>query len=89
MPLTPQQRFEQLASGAVDVLAANSTITLHRSAGLGLQFTTPTYYDGQAFAVPKKLGIAGATALAGRDICSLRGTTLEANLMAWFGVRRL
>ena len=87
--LTPQQRFQQLASGGIDVLAANSTITLHRSAGLGLEFTTPTYYDGQAFVVPKKLGIASATALAGRDICTLRGTTHEDNLKAWFGERRL
>ncbi len=89
VPLAPQQRFEQLASGAIDVLAANSTITLHRSAGLGLQFTTPTYYDGQGFVVAKKLGINGATALAGRGICTLRGTTHETNLAAWFGARRL
>ena len=87
--LTPQQRFEQLASGAIDVLAANSTITLQRSAGLGLEFTTPTYYDGQAFVVAKKLGINGATALASRGICTLRGTTHEDNLKAWFGERRL
>jgi len=85
----PQQRFEQLASGAIDMLAANATITLLRSAGLGLQFTTPTYYDGQAFVVPKKLGLNGATALASRTICTLRGTTHEANLTAWFGERHL
>ena len=89
VPLTPQQRFEQLRSGAVDVLAANSTITLQRSAGLGLQFTTPNYYDGQGFVVPKKLGISGATALASRAICTLKGTTHEANLNGWFGERRL
>jgi general L-amino acid transport system substrate-binding protein len=89
VPLTPQQRFEQLASGAIDVLAANSTITLQRSAGLGLEFTTPTYYDGQGFVVPKKLGINGATALASRSICALRGTTHVDNLQAWFGERRL
>ena len=71
------------------MLAANSTITLQRSAGLGLEFTTPTYYDGQAFVVPKKLGINGATALASRGICTLRGTTHEDNLKAWFGERRL
>jgi general L-amino acid transport system substrate-binding protein len=89
VPLTPQRRFEQLAAGAIDMLAANSTITLQRSAGLGLQFTTPTYYDGQAFVVPKKLGINGATALASRGICTLRGTTHETNMNAWFGERRL
>jgi general L-amino acid transport system substrate-binding protein len=87
--LTPQHRFESLRSGAIDVLAANATITLQRTAGLGLQFTTPTYYDGQAFVVPKKLGITSATTLAGRDICTLRGTTHEDNLKAWFGERRL
>jgi general L-amino acid transport system substrate-binding protein len=87
--LSPQERFEQLRSGTVDVLAANSTITLQRSAGLGLEFTTPNYYDGQAFVVPKTAGIAGATALASRSICTLKGTTHEANLNAWFGERRL
>jgi len=89
VPLTPQQRFQELASGGIDLLAANSTITLQRSAGLGLQFTTPTYYDGQAFVVPKKLGINGATALASRGVCTLRATTHEANLKTWFGERRL
>jgi general L-amino acid transport system substrate-binding protein len=87
--LIPQQRFEQLSSGAIDVLAANATLTLQRSAGLGLQFTTPNYYDGQAFVVPKKLGITQASALHGRAICILRGTTQEDNLKAWFGERRL
>jgi general L-amino acid transport system substrate-binding protein len=87
--LSTQQRFEALRSANVDVLAANSTITLQRTAGFGLEFTTPNYYDGQGFVVPKKLGIAGATALAGRDVCTLRGTTHEDNLKAWFGERRL
>jgi general L-amino acid transport system substrate-binding protein len=87
--LSTQQRFEALRSGEVDVLAANSTITLQRTAGIGLEFTTPNYYDGQGFVVPKKLGIAGATALASRDICALRGTTHEDNMKAWFGERRL
>jgi general L-amino acid transport system substrate-binding protein len=87
--LSTQQRFEALRSGEVDVLAANSTITLQRTAGIGLEFTTPNYYDGQGFVVPKKLGIAGATALASRDICTLRGTTHEDNMKAWFGERRL
>jgi general L-amino acid transport system substrate-binding protein len=87
--LEPKQRFEALRAGTVDLLAANATMTLQRTAGLGLQFTTPNYYDGQAFVVPKALGIGQAAELHGRPVCLLRGTTHEDNLKAWFDERRL
>jgi general L-amino acid transport system substrate-binding protein len=88
VPLQPQQRFDTLRSGAIDLLAANSTLTLQREAD-GLQFAVPIYYDGQAFAVAKKLEITNATTLRSGTVCVLKGTTHEANMESWFRARRL
>lgn len=88
VPLLPQQRFDTLRSGAIDLLVANSTLTLQREAD-GLQFAVPNYYDGQAFVVAKKLDIKNATTLRSGTICVLKGTTHEANMDAWFRARRL
>ena len=49
VPLTAQQRFTALQSGEIDMLVRNSTITLQRDAGLGIQFTGVNVYDGQGF----------------------------------------
>src|SRR6266849_1244074 len=38
VPLSAQQRFLALQSGEIDMLVRNSTITLERDAGLGLQY---------------------------------------------------
>ncbi len=38
VPLTVQQRFAELQAGKVDVLARNSTITLQRDVGTGVDF---------------------------------------------------
>ena len=56
VPLTSQQRFTALQSGEVDLLSNNTTVTLSatpRSASISPPIT---YYDGQGFLVPKKLG---------------------------------
>ena len=55
VPLSAQQRFLALQSGEIDMLVRNSTITLERDAGLGLQYAGVNFYDGQGFMVPKKL----------------------------------
>ena len=57
VPLSAQQRFLALQSGEIDMLVRNSTITLERDAGLGLQYAGVNFYDGQGFMVPKKLGV--------------------------------
>lgn len=88
VPLPPQQRFDALRSGAIDLLVANATNTLQGQAD-GLQFTVANYYDVQAVVVAKELGIAHVAALRGSKICVLRGTAHEANLVNWFGARRL
>src|SRR5262249_56888455 len=56
VPLSAQQRFLALQSGEIDMLVRNSTITLERDAGLGLQYAGINFFDGQGFMVGKKLG---------------------------------
>ena len=89
VPLTAQQRFQALAAGEVDVLVRNTTVTLQRDAGLGIQFAAINYFDGQAFVVPAKLNIKELASLRSSTICYTKGTTHEANMLNWFRVRAL
>ncbi|MBS0521317.1 MAG: amino acid ABC transporter substrate-binding protein [Proteobacteria bacterium] len=88
VPLEPKQRFDALRSGAIDMLAANATLTLQRETA-ELQFAVANYYDGQAFVVAKKLEIKNLTSLRGGSVCTVKGTTHEANMEAWFRERHL
>jgi general L-amino acid transport system substrate-binding protein len=87
--LTSQQRFTALQSGEVDLLANNTTITLTRDTALGLDFTAVTYYDGQGFMVPKKLGVKSAKELNGSTVCVAPGTTTELNLADYFRANKM
>jgi general L-amino acid transport system substrate-binding protein len=84
VPLSGQQRFTALQAGEVDLLSNNSTWTLMRDTALGLDFVGITYYDGQGFMVPKKLGVKGAKELNGASICVLTGSTSELNIADYF-----
>lgn len=88
VPLTAQQRFDELQAGKVDVLARNSTITLQRDVGTGVDFAAVNFYDGQSFAVSKKIGVTAPSGLASSKICVVKGTTHEANMVNWFRARR-
>src|SRR3954468_14155984 len=89
VPLTSQQRFTALQSGEVDLLSNNTTITLQRDTALGLDFTAITYYDGQGFMVPKKLGLKSARELNGATVCVAHGTTTELNLDDYFRANKM
>jgi general L-amino acid transport system substrate-binding protein len=89
VPLSAQQRFLALQSGEIDMLVRNSTITLERDAGLGLQYAGVNFYDGQGFMVPKKLGVKTLAELGGATICVAQGTTHEFNMATWFHGRNL
>ena len=84
VPLSSEQRFTALQSGEIDVLARNTTWTISREGDLGTLFAPVTYYDGQGFMVPKKLGIDSAKNLNGATICVQPGTTTELNLADYF-----
>lgn len=81
--LTADKRFDVLAAGGVDVLVRNSTFNLERSTTGKVRFTTPNFYDGQAFVLPRGRTIKRAPELKGETICVTRGTDHEANLLAW------
>ena len=80
--LNSSERFAALASGEVDLLSRNTTMTLSRDAagGNALSFAPPTFYDGQGVMAPTASGIKTLKDLAGKPICVESGTTTELNL---------
>ncbi len=86
---TAQQRFTLLQSGEIDVLTRNTTWSLLRDTEQGFTFAPVTYFDGQGFMVPKKLGLKSAKELDGATICVQPGTTTELNLADYFRTNHL
>ena len=87
---TTQTRLTVLQTGEVDVTLSNVTWTYGRDADLGLDFVTPTFYDGQGFMVPKKLGVKSVKELNGAAICVRPGSTSEriiADAQAKYGIK--
>lgn len=80
VPFTQSQRFSGLQSGEVDVLVNGTSLTITRTMQRGFHFGPVYLYDGQAFLVPKALGVAKASALDGATVCVQQGTTTELNL---------
>ncbi|MFA7668517.1 MAG: amino acid ABC transporter substrate-binding protein [Burkholderiaceae bacterium] len=81
--LNSQQRFTALQSGAVDLLARNTTVTQQRDTALGVIHAGINFYDGQGFLVPKKLGVKSAKELNGASVCMQQGTTNENTMADW------
>ncbi len=84
VPLTTTDRFGKLQSGAVDVLARNTSWTMERETKTPLRFVGISYHDGQGFMVAKSIGVNSAYKLGQAAICFLSGTTTEANLADFF-----
>jgi general L-amino acid transport system substrate-binding protein len=89
VPLSGQTRFTALQAGEVDLLSNNSTWTLTRDSALGLDFVGVTYYDGQGFMVPKKLGVKSAREMNGASICVPSGSTTELNVADYFRAMKM
>lgn len=87
--VTAQDRFTALRADKIDVLSRNTSLTLTRDAGEGVDFPAITYYDGQGFLAPKALALASADELNGARICVQKGTASEANLADYFQARGL
>jgi general L-amino acid transport system substrate-binding protein len=88
-PLSAKERFTALQSGTIDVLSRNSTWTMSRDTSLGLSFAGVTYYDGQGFMVPTKLGVKSALELNGATVCTQTGTTTELNVADYFKANKM
>ncbi|BCW89351.1 Putative amino-acid ABC transporter-binding protein YhdW [Alphaproteobacteria bacterium SO-S41] len=82
---TAKERFTALTKGEFDILSRNTTITMQRDAGLGMEFTGVTYYDGQGFIVKTDSGVASVNDLNGATVCTQTGTTTELNVADYFG----
>jgi len=80
VPLSAPQRFTALQSGEIDILSRNTTFSMTRDAAMGLHQTAVTFYDGQGFMVPARLGIKSAKQLKNATVCVQSGTTTEKNL---------
>ncbi len=84
VPLSSKNRFTALTSGEIDVLIRKTTGTATREAKLGVDFTTPTFYDGQGFLIRKDLDVTSVLELDGASVCVSPGTTSEKNLNDYF-----
>jgi general L-amino acid transport system substrate-binding protein len=82
----PNERFEAIRSGRVDVLFRNTTWTLGRNIN-GVAFGPTTFHDGQTFMVRAADDITTLDDLEGRVICVAAGTTSEQNLKDDFSAR--
>jgi general L-amino acid transport system substrate-binding protein len=80
VPLSAPQRFTALQSGEIDILSRNTTFSMTRDAAMGLHQTAVTFYDGQGFMVPARMGIKSAKQLKNATVCVQSGTTTEKNL---------
>ena len=60
---TGKTRFTKLAAGEGEILSRNTTWTFSRDVDLSQTFVGVSYYDGQGFMVPKKLGVKSAKEL--------------------------
>jgi general L-amino acid transport system substrate-binding protein len=84
VPLNASERFDALKDKKIDVLSRNSTWTMGRENDAGLVFAGVTYYDGQAFLVPKSRNLTSALELDGSKVCIQKGTTSEPNAADFF-----
>ena len=84
----PNERFNAVRSGLVDVLIRNTSWTASRD-GSGLMFAPTTFHDGQSFLVRRDSGITTLEDLANKRICAGSGTTSLLNLRDDFAARAI
>jgi general L-amino acid transport system substrate-binding protein len=89
VPLSADSRFDALTNRRIDLLSRNSTWTMSRDLGLGIEFAGISYYDGQGFLVPALFGATSPLQLDGARICVVSSTTSEKNASAFFQDKKL
>lgn len=77
-----------IKSNQIDVVSRRLTWSLTRE-GLGLLFGPITFYDGQGFLLPKRIGVSNARQLSGKKICVAPGTLSEFNVGFYFRTNKL
>jgi ABC-type amino acid transport substrate-binding protein len=81
VPLTPENRFEMVASGQVDIECGNSSNTISRQKIV--DFSLMTWVDGANFIVKGEQAVSGLTEMSGKRIGVVGGNTTEKALQAW------
>jgi general L-amino acid transport system substrate-binding protein len=89
VPLGTAERFAALREGDIDVLARTTASTMARETTLGLNFAGTNFYDGQAFLVPRSLGIASLLELSGASICVQGSTSGQETLAGFFAANHM
>ncbi|MEX0318437.1 MAG: amino acid ABC transporter substrate-binding protein [Ruegeria sp.] len=74
LPVEPNNRFDKVASGEIDLLCGAATITLSRREKV--DFSIPTYVDGTAVLLPRAAD-TGLASLAGKKVGMRSATTTE------------
>jgi general L-amino acid transport system substrate-binding protein len=77
-----QDALKALKSGKIALLATGSPNFIN-TANTGFGFARPIFYDYQAFFVNKTMGITSPKDLAGKKVCFLGGTEIEAQLESY------
>lgn len=72
--VTPEERFDAVASGEIDLLCGAASVTLERRKAV--DFSTPIFIDGAAVMIPRGAN-PEFSALAGKRIGVRSGTTTE------------
>ncbi len=89
VPVSTATRFDSLKSGAMDVLARNTTWTMERETKMPFRFAGISYHDGQGFLVNKAIGVNSVFNLTQAAICFLSGTTTQANVEDYFREKKM
>ncbi len=77
-----EDALKGLKAGEAALLATGTSNYMNRTAG-GLRFGPTVFYDYQGFLVNKTSGIHSSKDLAGKKICYLGGTELDAQLVGY------
>ena len=80
VPVTSANRFDQVASGAIDLECGNTTVTLSRQERV--DFSNMTFVDGGAVLVLAESKLGRLADLAGKTVGVKPGTTTETSLKA-------
>jgi general L-amino acid transport system substrate-binding protein len=80
VPLTAPERPTALATGQVDMISRNTTLTLERTSTWRAIFGPVTFYDGQGIMVRQASGLTQLTDLNNATVCVASGTTSVRNI---------
>ena len=89
VPLEPENRFDALKNGQVDILAAGTTFSLGRDVSFGFDFPAIYFYDTQAFMALRKEGRRSAREMKGATVCVQSKTTSDRHAREWSTINKM